>query len=67
MSNLDTCPWCGMDRRGYSATRFFYWKCGTRQNSKGTRIQTDACAEIAQLKARVEELEYILSTGEIEP
>ena len=43
------CKWCGMDPAARNT-----WKCGTRMTPKGSLIQSDACAEIARLKARIE-------------
>ena len=50
----EKCQWCGME---LIEGKPFNWKCGTKQNSKGTRIQSDACAEIVQLKLRIKKLE----------
>ena len=43
------CKWCGMD-----PAALYTWKCGTRMTPKGSLIQSEACAEIARLKARIE-------------
>jgi len=45
------CQWCGMERE-IIGKPFINWKCGSRQNSKGTRTQSEACVEIAALKTR---------------
>ncbi len=46
---IDKCQWCGMDPNFLNPS----WKCGSRQNAKGSRIQSEACAEIARLSAKV--------------
>ena len=43
------CKRCGMD-----PVALYTWKCGIRMTPKGSLIQSDACAEIARLKARIE-------------